>query len=288
MKTWKQAPLSLDIAQWVECYWLLEFAPNDSNRTTPVLLPNPNAHLVITPENTIHHYRYNEDNSVSFTGPHILMPTNRSLTLLDSSNVLRLGVKFRPGAPYGLWGLDGKQILNSSFNNLLHLHPQLHTAHLTSMLTFRADPVETAKHLDLLISRMMEHARIDHYVQLTQKALTLIEQQPTTNIELLLGCSRRTLERAFVKVTGLTIKQYEIMIRLDKLFIFLYQQPNHLLNWAEIAFRFGFSDQPHLIRQLKKTIGTTPGNYLNTRNLIIDIYGDFESPTQAMNNQSIS
>ncbi|ELR66288.1 Transcriptional regulator, AraC family [Photobacterium marinum] len=80
-----------------------------------------------------------------------------------------------------------------------------------------------------------------------------------------------------MKVTGLTIKQHEMMKRLDLLFTYLYKHADKTLNWVDIALKFGFSDQPHLIRELKKHIGATPGSYLNTRNLIIDIYGDFES-----------
>lgn len=57
MKTWKQAPLDQVIAQYIECYWLLEYKQRENNAVPPVLLPNPNAHLVITPADAIHHYR---------------------------------------------------------------------------------------------------------------------------------------------------------------------------------------------------------------------------------------
>ncbi len=54
-----------------------------------------------------------------------------------------------------------------------------------------------------------------------------------------------------------------------------WKHPNKS-DWAEIASRFGFSDQPHLIRQMKQVIGVTPSGYLNARDLVIDAYGDFE------------
>ena len=63
---------------------------------------------------------------------------------------------------------------------------------------------------------------------------------------------------------------------LDSLVTYLYQQGKQKQDWAEIAVQFGFSDQPHLIRYLKQQIGLSPNNYLNQRNLTIDVYGDFE------------
>ena len=88
--------------------------------------------------------------------------------------------------------------------------------------------------------------------------------------------SSRTLERAFLNVTGLTLKQYEATIRLHKLIEYIYKHPPDKPDWADIAVQFGFCDQPHLIRQLKKNIGLTPLRYLDLRNLTIDAYGDFQ------------
>ncbi|OEE78321.1 AraC family transcriptional regulator [Vibrio genomosp. F6 str. FF-238] len=57
----------------------------------------------------------------------------------------------------------------------------------------------------------------------------------------------------------------------------LYQRDSDDIDWVEIAFRFGFSDQPHLIRYLKKQIGLTPKTYEKERSLTIDVYGGVRS-----------
>jgi len=44
-----------------------------------------------------------------------------------------------------------------------------------------------------------------------------------------------------------------------------------------LALAVGFSDQPHLIRQLKKQIGLTPNTYAKQRGLTIDVYGGVKS-----------
>jgi len=54
---------------------------------------------------------------------------------------------------------------------------------------------------------------------------------------------------------------------------YLYQRDLQEIDWVELAYQFGFSDQPHLIRYLKSTIGATPNVYAKQRDLTIDIYG---------------
>ncbi|WP_157372604.1 hypothetical protein [Photobacterium marinum] len=39
MKKWKQAPLDQVIAQYVECYWLLEYEQGENNAVPPILPP---------------------------------------------------------------------------------------------------------------------------------------------------------------------------------------------------------------------------------------------------------
>jgi len=65
-------------------------------------------------------------------------------------------------------------------------------------------------------------------------------------------------------------------VNFEELLDYLHLQTNTSINWVEIAAQFGFSDQPHLIRQLKNTIGHTPGNYIKQRDLTIDVYGNFD------------
>lgn len=63
------------------------------------------------------------------------------------------------------------------------------------------------------------------------------------------------------------------MNKLEAILEYLYQRETIDIDWAEVAIQFGFSDQPHLIRQLKKQIGVTPQNYAKNRGLTIDVYG---------------
>ncbi len=92
-----------------------------------------------------------------------------------------------------------------------------------------------------------------------------------------LFCSQRTLERSFNKVTGLTLKQCQSMNKLEAMLEYLYKRDFDDIDWIDVAYQFGFSDQPHLIRYLKKTIGLTPNTYAKEGGLTIDVYGGVRS-----------
>ncbi|MGS0725049.1 helix-turn-helix domain-containing protein [Shewanella sp. 0m-11] len=90
-------------------------------------------------------------------------------------------------------------------------------------------------------------------------------------------CSQRTLERSFQRVTALPLKQCQSMNRLEKMLEYVYQRDSAELDWVDVALKFGFSEQPHLIRYLKKQLGFTPKTYEKERGLTIDAYGGVRS-----------
>lgn len=66
--------------------------------------------------------------------------------------------------------------------------------------------------------------------------------------------SERTMQRHFLKTTGLTYKTFSQIERAQKA-IGLLQQGRPA---ADVAFALGYADQPHLIRSLKAIMGQTP------------------------------
>jgi AraC-like DNA-binding protein len=109
-----------------------------------------------------------------------------------------------------------------------------------------------------------------------RRAVQRLTDTPIAKLGESLNCSQRTVERSFLRVTKLTLKQYKSMIRLEEILNYLYSLESESIHWADIANEFNFSDQPHLIRYLKNAISLTPGEYVRQRDLTIDVYGDFE------------
>ena len=67
------------------------------------------------------------------------------------------------------------------------------------------------------------------------------------------------------------------MNKLEEMLEYLHQRDNTDIEWVEVAYQFGFSDQPHLIRHLKQLIGVTPKAYVKERGFTIDVYGGIDT-----------
>ena len=76
------------------------------------------------------------------------------------------------------------------------------------------------------------------------------------------GVTRRHLERQFREQVGLGVKQVARITRIQSVLGVLQSRPS--LSGAEIAARFGYSDQAHLIHECRALTGTTPGRLVTT------------------------
>jgi AraC-like DNA-binding protein len=127
--------------------------------------------------------------------------------------------------------------------------------------------------LDQLLLPLIAHSHEDRHSELTRRVIPLLASTLINELADKLNCSQRTLERSFLKVTGLTLKQCQAMHRLETILEYLYQRKHSDIDWADIAYQFGFSDQPHFIRYLKQQINVTPKSYVQQRGFTIDVYG---------------
>ncbi len=70
------------------------------------------------------------------------------------------------------------------------------------------------------------------------------------------GASERNLGRLFAEWVGLHPKQFATIVRFQRVLQRLREQP--AIDWATVATELGYSDQPHLIREVRRFAGATP------------------------------
>ena len=275
MKSWKRPPLDLKISQYVDCYWFLEKDDSDATLSNPRLNPDPAAHLILTQVDLPYSYTL-KDNEQSGCGVHLLLPYTSTITLHHSEPFAIIGIKFRVGALYSFATEPTSHQINEVINNPANLSPQKPFFDALLNLGSQDKSEAICAELDRWLTPLFQKAQEDRHSQLVRAALPILGKVSIEVVADQLHCSRRTLERSFQRVTGLTLKQYCSMQTLERLLTHLYQLNDSPPDWSDIATQFGFSDQSHLIRSLKIAIDTTPGDYLKQRDLTIDVYGDFE------------
>ena len=71
-----------------------------------------------------------------------------------------------------------------------------------------------------------------------------------------LGWSERRLQRTFTEHVGVAPKVFARLVRFDALMTRVHTHPEE--RWADQALELGFSDQSHLVREVRQLSGVTP------------------------------
>lgn len=72
--------------------------------------------------------------------------------------------------------------------------------------------------------------------------------------------TQKHLISQFKKFIGITPKQYQRILRFND--VFVQMQGDQFLSWSDIAYRCGYSDQSHFIREFKAFSGFIPESFL--------------------------
>ncbi len=274
MIQWLQQPKSSVVTTFIECYWMIEKSEKSENFQFPKLNPDPSCHLIISPENQSYSYTAN-GNIEEGTGSHILFPHLNTFQLDHTNPFTHLGIKFKVGALYSIKLLNNAHPTLDKITSVdvqaLIVNSELDITSLLSLA--RKDEALCCEQLDSMLISWLSQYQLDKYSVLTSRALEILDTTAIAKLGATLQCSQRTLERAFNKTTGITLKQCQSMNRLEAMLEYLYSRSKEEIDWAEVAYQFGFSDQPHLIRYMKTQLGITPNKYATDRGLTIDAYG---------------
>lgn len=81
-------------------------------------------------------------------------------------------------------------------------------------------------------------------------------------ISSLYNVSLRTLDRKFNTEVGITPKQYLDMLKINSIYQYIHRVKT--IEWTNMAYLFGFTDQAHLIHFFKRTTGLSPAGFLKS------------------------
>ena len=86
---------------------------------------------------------------------------------------------------------------------------------------------------------------------------------PVGEVASVLGVLPRTLRRRFTTQVGLSPKRFARVQRLQRVVRDLDRRAE--VDWASVAARHGYADQPHLAEEFRQLVGVTPTGYLRSR-----------------------
>jgi AraC-like DNA-binding protein len=99
--------------------------------------------------------------------------------------------------------------------------------------------------------------------------------RPIADVAAAVGVSHGHLDREFTRVVGLSPRRLARLLRVERLLAAI--EPGSAVQWADLAADLGWTDQSHMIRDIKRHTGVTPSAYLNAR----QAYGSGEPSAEA-------
>jgi AraC-like DNA-binding protein len=87
--------------------------------------------------------------------------------------------------------------------------------------------------------------------------------RPIADVAAEVGVSHGHLDREFTRVVGLSPRRLARLLRVERLLAAI--EPGTAVQWADLAADLGWTDQSHMIRDIKRHTGVTPSAYLSAR-----------------------
>ena len=90
-----------------------------------------------------------------------------------------------------------------------------------------------------------------------------LHEQPASKLNAVIDTyagTQKHLINQFKKYIGITPKHYQRILRFND--VFVQMQGDQFLSWSDIAYRCGYSDQSHFIREFKRFSGFNPQGFL--------------------------
>jgi len=258
MNSYREYPPIKGLEQYVECVWLLESSdgkltedPNEWHRVFPDL------HIDIAigfGDRVVRRTKTGEPVLQSracavglLSGPVWLKPTGALKTA---------GIRLRPEGGFAILDMDLSELANSMVP-LESLWGQT-GRRLVARSADHRSPKLTLLEIQEILRARVQGTRRPH-ASTVQAIRTLVESGGFTSIRQVareVGWSERTLERRFLQEVGASPKLLLRTVRFHHLLTHLAKNPKE--SWATLACDCGFSDQAHLVREVRAFAGCTP------------------------------
>lgn len=225
----------------IMCIWSMRSKDHLSQTVNNVILPDACVDLLI-----------------NFTTQEILfVATSRATKNLPlSGKVDFMGVRFRPGVFYNIFGVDCASVMDK----IIPYQQIEKQCDLSQILQIKSYKDRLRFLIDYLNNKIRPN-QIDQFVNLTNQTKLKNDIKYTSGVADKLNCGIRQANRIFKQRCGISIKAFLNVVRLhESLRALIYSQGNNL---ARIANQSGFYDQSHFIREIKRYTGISPLELVN-------------------------
>ena len=249
---------SLQLRPYIEKIWTSESDASDTYPIEHLITPFGVEGLVITYQPAAQKFILNNKPTL-LPEVYLFIQPLKPWTVITEGCSGILGVFFRAGSLHSIL----KSSMQDVVGHIIELQSFIGSkpVRLLREQLIEALPDERIALVEGFFSKYF-YSRYD-YQNTTQLAVNLIRQHkgkiPIEQLAAKLGVSRQALARQFAEKAGVSPKFYSRMIHFSAVQKFLNNHPH--ASWLDITYRFGYSDQSHLIKDFYEFTGTSPKGY---------------------------
>jgi len=251
------------LAALVGCIWYSEGFEGSHEQER--LLPNGESAIIFDlREEPVRIYDAQDRGRFTTFAPAIFCGARTDCFVIETSRQERvLGIQFRPGGAFAFLSMPAGEVANDTFS-LDDLWPG-EAARIRDAL-MNAGSVEAMFCIleRALLSRLRNSWQLHPTIAFAAGRLA----EPGCNLRIgdlagHVGFSSRRFIELFRDQTGLTPKSFQRVRRFQQVLRTLRSQTEEPeQNWADLAYRCGYYDQPHFIHDFRMFSGMTPGEYV--------------------------
>ncbi|GAA0374976.1 helix-turn-helix domain-containing protein [Bacillus horti] len=261
-------PQHKEVSQYIKEIWYISQNGEDVLGMNPKMIPGGYYHMVIN-LGSPHFYMDRNGKSFSPKASHINAKQNEYVTIQRKGHVEIMGIVFRP---YGLYALVNMPV--SELVGTVQNMEELIGNRIGELEEQLASVTGIQEKFMLLERRLHEWISIDKPIKEEIRfAVDMIVKHKGSvslkQVQEYVNLSERSLERYFKAYTGISPKQFSDIHRLQFALDLMRDNSDKLVNHALFA---GYYDQAHFNRSFTKMVGSTPKEYLTSRNLLSDLY----------------
>ena len=177
------------------------------------------------------------------------------ITIVPTGRMVMVGARFAPDAMYHFMSMEQDAIVGQVLD--LELVWSRWTRETAEMLSEVSGPVERLAVLERELERLLSMTPHTRSSRSMKGAISQLEAScgsvSIDRLALAYGLSRRQFERCFREQVGLSPRLFGRIARFQRAFNALGVESG-----ADIAARYGFADQAHLVHEIRRFAGQPP------------------------------
>jgi AraC-like DNA-binding protein len=253
------------LKEFVRIYRIIEFTFSDDAIIPPkAYTPRPEHCLQFYPKDTEtvdypHSNLVVTDKKVIISGQPTLIHHR-----LVKKEFLTFQIVFQPGALYRLTGIPSSEITNCYLDagDILGNTTSLVNEQLYHANNYNKMILIIEEYLQVLIKKTK--LKIEHSIDIIGQLMLQPARQTSLDWYAKEACiCYRQFDRKFKERLGINPKEYERIIRFDKVFRMKNRFPNK--DWLSIALHCGYYDYQHLTKEFKEFTDKTPTDFFEIK-----------------------